>query len=597
MKTVKKLFSIILLAALPIILNGQVLVVTEVTQEENQWCWAGASQCVFKYYCDTDIQQCEIAEYARLNCDWTVNGQNPFGNTPCCQDSDSCNYWNYLYGAGGAIDDILENASEQVSLTVQSLDRSLSRTEVQTMLGDNRIGIIRIDNGGHFIVLHGYDSSSDQLYLMDPWYGEGFNVVDFSTEIYSNRTWTHSQPVLTDWTACDDPCSCSIPTNLGTQDLAATSVTLTWEDSNASYSSFNIRYRESGTTSWTQATSTTTSKAINGLTSSTDYEFQVETVCSSTCSSGYSDSAAFTTQDETCDCNVPTNLGTQDLAATSVTLTWEDSNASYSSFNIRYRESGTTTWSQTTSTTTSKAISGLASSTTYEFQVETVCSSSCSSGYSDSATFTTLEGACGIPSNLTAGNITSTSATLSWSAVSNATSYNVRYRIVGASTWTTTSSTTNSVGISSLTPGTQYEFQVESVCSSGNSGYSDSATFNTGGGDWITAESEPNGSAASADGPMGSGVSVTGSAANQDNDWFYFNTTSSGTININLANNGYSVIWYLYHESNTNPYAPLASGFGTGSYNAPAAGKYYIRVFNMAYWGSPVSYTLTVNFQ
>ena len=86
---------------------------------------------------------------------------------------------------------------------------------------------------------------------------------------------------------------------------------------------------------------------------------------------------------------------------------------------------------------------------------------------------------CQVPSGLTAGSITSGSATLGWSAVTNALSYNVQYRITGTTSWITSNSTINSKAISGLSPSSTYEFQVSAVCSSSASNYSPPQTFIT----------------------------------------------------------------------------------------------------------------------
>jgi uncharacterized protein YjdB/putative hemolysin len=85
----------------------------------------------------------------------------------------------------------------------------------------------------------------------------------------------------------------------------------------------------------------------------------------------------------------------------------------------------------------------------------------------------------GVPSGLAASSITSSSATLSWGAVSTATSYDVRYKTVAGSTWTTTNTTATSLAITGLTASTQYEFQVSAKNSSSSSAYSASTTFTT----------------------------------------------------------------------------------------------------------------------
>ncbi|MEZ4801640.1 MAG: zinc-dependent metalloprotease family protein [Gelidibacter sp.] len=84
-----------------------------------------------------------------------------------------------------------------------------------------------------------------------------------------------------------------------------------------------------------------------------------------------------------------------------------------------------------------------------------------------------------VPTGLSAFNIGTTSATLSWNVVSGAT-YDLRYRIVGSSTWTTNTVLALSSNLTGLTSGTNYEAQVRSKCSGGsNSAYSTSLNFAT----------------------------------------------------------------------------------------------------------------------
>ncbi|MBK9732047.1 MAG: fibronectin type III domain-containing protein [Chitinophagaceae bacterium] len=93
---------------------------------------------------------------------------------------------------------------------------------------------------------------------------------------------------------------------------------------------------------------------------------------------------------------------------------------------------------------------------------------------------------CGTPAGLSSSAITSSSATVSWSAVSGATSYNVQYKLSGSSTWTTTTSTTTSKALSGLTASTTYNYQVQAVCASGTSAYSTALSFTTSASGGIT---------------------------------------------------------------------------------------------------------------
>jgi hypothetical protein len=93
---------------------------------------------------------------------------------------------------------------------------------------------------------------------------------------------------------------------------------------------------------------------------------------------------------------------------------------------------------------------------------------------------------CGTPSGLSSSSITSSSATVSWSSVSGATSYNVQYKPSTISTWTTTTSTTTSKSLTGLSASTTYNYQVQAVCASGSSAYSAASSFTTPGSGGIT---------------------------------------------------------------------------------------------------------------
>lgn len=83
------------------------------------------------------------------------------------------------------------------------------------------------------------------------------------------------------------------------------------------------------------------------------------------------------------------------------------------------------------------------------------------------------------PSGLNSSSVGTTTASLGWNSVANAT-YDVRYRVSGGS-WTTISVGGTSTNLSGLSSGTQYEAQVRSVCpDNSTSAYSSSVSFTTG---------------------------------------------------------------------------------------------------------------------
>ena len=84
-----------------------------------------------------------------------------------------------------------------------------------------------------------------------------------------------------------------------------------------------------------------------------------------------------------------------------------------------------------------------------------------------------------VPTGLNASGITDSGATLSWDAVAGAT-YDLQYREVGSSSWTTVNVTGVSSQVSGLSPLTQYEAQVRSACpDTSTSAYSSIINFTT----------------------------------------------------------------------------------------------------------------------
>ena len=86
---------------------------------------------------------------------------------------------------------------------------------------------------------------------------------------------------------------------------------------------------------------------------------------------------------------------------------------------------------------------------------------------------------CNAPSTPVASGISQTGATLTWSAVSGAVSYNFQYKLASATTYTTVNTTSTSFTLTGLTAGTAYNARVQTVCSAGNSVDSGVANFTT----------------------------------------------------------------------------------------------------------------------
>ena len=326
--------------------------------------------------------------------------------------------------------------------------------------------------GGHTWVCDGFDANN-MFHMNWGWggYDNGYFVI---TNLNPNPyTFNNNdaaligiQPVTT---------TCGVPASLTTTAVTSSSATFNWVAVSGAVS-YGIQYRQIGATSWLTGTSATTSFGVTGLTASSNYEWQVKTVCQAG-SSAFTASATFTTAAVPA-CNVPASLTITAVTSSSATFNWAAVSGAIS-YGIQYRKIGAANWSTGTSTTPSFSVTGLTASSNYEWQVKTVCSAG-SSAFTASTTFTTSAAAsCNVPGGLLASAITTTSATLGWTAVAGAAHYNIQYRKVGTTTWSTGTATVNSFGVTGLTASSNYEFQVQTVCSSGTSAFSASGTFTT----------------------------------------------------------------------------------------------------------------------
>lgn len=186
--------SILSISSNPVYAKKRVLNVKETFQEQTQWCWAGVSQAVLKFY-KKNKSQGVIANYA-----W---GRKDCTNTPVPA---VCNQPNYMYYYKGSIEDILDHW--RVSST--PIAKHLRWNEVKKQINNKLISpavdsakkkgypqIIRYgwySGGGHFIIIRGYDTAGKKLYLMNPWFTEGYGIYKYSyvkKEPY-DHDWTHT---------------------------------------------------------------------------------------------------------------------------------------------------------------------------------------------------------------------------------------------------------------------------------------------------------------------------------------------------------------------------------------------------------------------
>jgi cyanophycinase-like exopeptidase len=113
----------------------------------------------------------------------------------------------------------------------------------------------------------------------------------------------------------------------------------------------------------------------------------------------------------------------------------------------------------------------------------------------------------------------------------------------------------------------------------------------------LSAEAEANNAQNKANTGACSGAGIGGTiATSRDEDWFRLDVGAAGVIDISLAHDsGIDLEWYLYSGTGSTPVAfrSTMNNPETGSFNAPAAGTYYVRVKSQSGLGR---YTLTATF-
>lgn len=162
----------------------------------------------------------------------------------------------------------------------------------------------------------------------------------------------------------------------------------------------------------------------------------------------------------------PTGLAAGTPTDTTVPLTW-NAVADATAYHVQYRVAGAQNWTDWTPdpTGTSVTVTGLTANTAYEFRIRAVAANPAdSSAYSGAIAAATTLTPLAAPAGLAAGTVTATTIPLTWSAVTGAVGYVVRWRVEGTTPWTTRAQVaTTSDTITGLTASTDYEVQVQAV--------------------------------------------------------------------------------------------------------------------------------------
>ncbi len=278
--------------------------------------------------------------------------------------------------------------------------------------------------------------------------------------------------------------ACNPPVDLLTTSLTTNGSTLTWTAVTGA-AAYLIQYRPLTTPEsvWTNLTSTTNSVTLANLACGTAYQWHVATYCTSSSSgtntlSNYSPLVNFNTLACSGICNAPTGLINSNISTSGATLSWTSASGA-AGYMVQYRpiitpESG---WINVSDSLTSLTLSNLVCGTQYQWHVASNCPVLANptglSPYSVILNFSTLPciAPCNAPTGLLTSNITTIGAKLNWTPVTGTMMYSVQYRkqTTPESAWINLTASGNSLILSNLLCGTQYQWRVACYCGTSTS--------------------------------------------------------------------------------------------------------------------------------
>ena len=242
------------------------------------------------------------------------------------------------------------------------------------------------------------------------------------------------------------------PGSVTISNILATSATASWSAVPGVVTSY--AYSTNGGSTWTNVGKVVT-VSVTGLTPGANYNVQIHAIDVT----GYgaaAASASFPT--------IPPAPGVPsftNITATSATVNWAAASGIVSSYSYSINGSANTTVGSSVLTAN---LSSLTPGTVYTVRV--FATNSSGNGAASSNQFTTSLPVPGTPGVPTFTNITSTSATMNWTAASGTvTSYS--YSINGGTTWTNVGAVLT-IGLTSLSATTTYNVQVRATNATGN---------------------------------------------------------------------------------------------------------------------------------
>ncbi len=202
----------------------------------------------------------------------------------------------------------------------------------------------------------------------------------------------------------------------------------------------------------------------------------VEITATATAVDNTSEFSLCTTIEASCEIPVPTTVTI--ISGNVVKLNW-NAVISAERYRIRYRELGGS-WTEklTAVDETFRFLNDLQLNTTYQYQLKSLCAAS-NSVWSPTYTFTTSSEICDLPLSTNVNTLSSTEATISWSAHTDDLKYKMKYKLSSNTTpWTEyTSLSLNSKTETGLIAGQEYKYKIKTKCTGGWTAWSGNYYF------------------------------------------------------------------------------------------------------------------------
>jgi hypothetical protein len=277
-----------------------------------------------------------------------------------------------------------------------------------------------------------------------------------------------------------NPTPCIAPSVI-ISNIKSTTALVQWSPVNG-VRRYIVRYKLSSETEWRSTTTFATKLQLEGLTprdlGDYTYEVQVQSVCSNSSSSDFSSSTVFETKSSCPEIDaLSVGYRTHSLAVVS----WDAVEDATDGFTVEYypipyNADNTKTLNVATN---AAVIEGLMPETEYGVRVKSLCNPK-TSLFSRQITFRTTSVACPAPNKIKTSNVTTNSATVSWSNISLATGYEFAYKKASDANWTTIRIPMHFTALSGLSPATTYDMRVRSICAfNTQSEWSDVRSFET----------------------------------------------------------------------------------------------------------------------